>query len=500
MAISQSQYVDITSGQGGQAVAAYKEMAGRFLSNSPKLAAKTVKEFTSAANVGLFFGYQSEEYYTAATYFNYTNPYMSKPSKISFYRVSVNGLAAFIYGTQAPATVAQFQAVTDGSFNLSLGGVSADITGLNFTASNDYATIAQTIQTAIRAAQSVASWQNATVEYSPLDTAFVIKSGDIVGGEVIMALAAAESGTDISAMLGLNASQMPIISYGVAAQSGAQMLNEMANISNNFATFADLTGTVAKADMAEFASLSNISFMASIPVTAENAAEVQGETSAYSGTALVLNKFVNERPEIIPMAIAASTDYDRLNGVVSFDFKQFAGITPSVTNDADYTLYNGLKINFYGATQQAGQPVAFFQHGYLQGSPADMGVYVNEIWLKDHISTDFINYMVSVPAWSASNKGKAAGDAIVLQNVELAKRNGTILQGKPLTNNQKAYILTLTDDSEAWRKVQEEGYYFASEIVNNTADNGTEEFVYKYTLIYSKGDIIRKVEGTHILI
>ena len=108
--------------------------------------------------------------------------------------------------------------------------------------------------------------------------------------------------------------------------------------------------------------------------------------------------------------------------------------------------------------------------------------------------------MISVPAWSASAKGKAAGDAIIMQNVELAKRNGTILQGKPLTNTQKAYILSLTDDAEAWRKVQEEGCYFTSEIVNKTAENGTEEFIYKYTLIYSKGDIIRKVEGTHILI
>lgn len=500
MAISQSKYVDITSGQGGQAAAAYKEMAGRFLSASPKLAAKTVKEFADETNVGLFFGYQSEEYYAALTYFNYVNPYMKKPSKISFYRVTLNGLAAFLYGTSAPATLAQLKAVTAGGFNMSLGGVSADITGLDFSAVNDYAGAAQIIQTAIRAAQSAASWQNATVEFNALDNAFVIKSGDIAEGEVIMALSAPQSGTDISSMLGLAQGQNPIISYGAAAQTASQMLDEMANISNNFATFADLTGTVSKIDMARFASLSNIAFMASLPVTAENAAQTQSETADFSGTALILNKIANERPEIIPMAIAASTDYDRLNGVVSYDFKQFPGITPSVTNDADYALYNGLKINFYGATQQAGQPVAFFQHGYLQGSPADMGVYVNEIWLKDHIATDLINYMISVPAWSASAKGKAAGDAIIMQNVELAKRNGTILQGKPLTNNQKAYILSLTDDAEAWRKVQEEGYYFTSEIVNETADNGTEEFIYKYTLIYSKGDIIRKVEGTHILI
>lgn len=499
MAISQSKYVDITSGQGGQASAAYKELIGRFLSNSPKLAAKTVKELPSAADVGLFFGYQSEEYYAAQTYFNYLSPRMRKPSKISFYRVTLEGLAAFLYGTSAPATLAQLKAVTSGSFNLSLGGVSADITGLDFSAANDYGAAAQSIEAKIRAAQTADSWKNATVEFNALDNAFVITSGDKIEGEVIMPLSAAQSGTDISSMLGLSQGQNPIVSYGAARQTAAQMFDEMQNISNNFATFADLTGTVGKSDMAKFASLSNITRMASIPVTPENAAQIQSETADYSGTALVLNKFTGERPEIIPMAIAASTDYDALNGVVSYDFKKFAGVSPSVTSDEDYTLYNGLKINFYGATQQAGQPVSFFQHGYLQGSPSDMGVYVNEIWLKDHIATDFINYMISVPAWSAGTKGKAAGDAIIMQNVELAKRNGTILQGKPLTNTQKAYILSLTDDAEAWRKVQEEGYYFTSEIVNETAENGTEQFVYKYTLIYSKGDIIRKVEGTHIL-
>ena len=54
-------------------------------------------------------------------------------------------------GTSATAVVATWNAVTDGEFTISISGVAADITELNFSAAADMAAIALIIQTALQA-------------------------------------------------------------------------------------------------------------------------------------------------------------------------------------------------------------------------------------------------------------------------------------------------------------------------------------------------------------
>ena len=124
---------------------------------------------------------------------------------------------------------------------------------------------------------------------------------------------------------------------------------------------------------------------------------------------------------------------------------------------------------------------------------------MNELWLKDANTVSFLNYQLAVSKWPANEAGRAIGDGLVQQNIEIAKKNGTILQGKELTSTQKAYITSLTGDDQAWRSVYSEGNYLMSAIVPVTS-NGNTVYEYQYTLIYSKGDSVRKVTGTHTLI
>ena len=88
----------------------------------------------------------------------------------------------------------------------------------------------------------------------------------------------------------------------------------------------------------------------------------------------------------------------------------------------------------------------------------------------------------------------------ILQGViEEALNNGTISVGKPLTNTQKAYITQLTGDNTAWQTVQLNGYVLEV-VITQVVTNGTTRYIAKYSLVYAKGDSIRKVEGRHTLI
>lgn len=90
--------------------------------------------------------------------------------------------------------------------------------------------------------------------------------------------------------------------------------------------------------------------------------------------------------------------------------------------------------------------------------------------------------------------------AILQDVIDRALFNGVISVGKTLTTVQRLYITELTDDELAWHQVQGIGYWVACEMQSYVTQDSRTEFKAVYTLIYSKDDDIRKVEGTHVLI
>lgn len=500
MAISQTKYVQITSGQGGAAAAARKELIGRFFVNNEKIPTGTVLEFESAEAVAGYFGGTSDEAEAASLYFGYVNKYQSRPGKISFYRNDTAGAKPCIYGIKKPV-LASLKAITSGSMKISMGGSEYSITGLDFSSATSFADIASAVQSAIRGNTSGGTlWTAATAEYSSTDNVFVFKGGDI-GDNAISSASAAQSGTDISGLMGWDGASNPIISQGTGTCTYTELLNASFGISNNFGSFAVPDAELSTAEIAEIAAWThgkNCQAMYSQLVEASNYAEVQEAVKDYDGTALTLDDG-SGMAQIMPMAIMAATDYERINGTVGYDFVQFPGAVVSVDNDAEYETYTAKKINFYGQTQQSGKGIAFYQHGYMQGSIEDMGVYANEIWLKDAMATEYLNYMLAAPKWPANEEGRNVGAGLAAGIIQEAKTNGTIMAAKELTNVQKAYISQLTGDPDAWRDVYAEGFKFSGSIKQKT-ENGALKYVYVYLLIYSKGDIIRKVEGTQTLI
>lgn len=502
MAISQSKYVIITSGVGGAAAVTARELIARLITDSAKTPVNVALEFSTLADVGAFYGTESKEYKAASVYFGFVNKYQRAPRKISFARFAPEGSAPFIYATQKAAPMANFKAVTNGAMTLNMGGAAFTLTGLNFSAAADYATIASTLQTAVRANEAGGNlWTQAAVAFNASDGTFSLTGGES-GENVVLAAAAPASGTDVSGLLGWNTAAAPILSNGSEAQTAVETLDALSDISNNFGSFAfltELTNTQIE-DIAQWTQAQNVKYMFVQRVTPDNYTQLQPQVESFSGVSLEYDAITdNSFSFVIPMAIMASTDYERVNGSVGYMYTQVPGVPVNV---ADTELSNKLdeaRVNYYGATQQAGQLVAFYQPGFLQGEILDQGVFANEVWLKDAMTVQFLNQLIASPKWPANNQGVAIGTALAQDVIERAKRNGTISAGKELTAVQKAYITTITGNENAWREVYLNGAYFTASIVSET-QNGQQIFVFKYLLVYSKGDQVRKVDGTHTLI
>ena len=501
--ISQSKYVAITSGVGGAAAVSGRQFALRLFTSAAQMPSGTSLEFTSAKDVGSYFGFESTEYKVAEVYFGYVSNYQTSPAVISFWADTTSGRAPFIWGKKSPVALATLKAVTTGSFVLSMGGLTGTISSVNLSSATSYADVASTLQTAIRAAQSSDTmWNTASVSYSSTTKSFYIMGGDAEDG-AIAALSAADSGTYLGSMLGLDAGDDPVVSQGVDTQTYSQMLSQSLNVSNNYGTFAFL-GSMTQSAIVEVAqwthSQNHVGGMYLQRVSSSDANTIQAAVADYDGVALTVDAFTTDTLAwLVPAVVAAATNYNRVNGTQNYMYKTLAGVNPSITTDTQYDALVAKKLNFYGSTQQAGTPVSFYQPGMLQGSVDDMGVYMNELWLKDAITVEFLNYMLAVAKWPANASGKAIGDGLIQGVINVAKANGTILQAKDLTSTQKAYITSLTNDGDAWRDVFAEGYRLESKVVSVT-DNGVEHYEYQYVLIYSKGDSIRKVVGTHTLI
>lgn len=501
MAISFKRYIDITSGVGGGAAVRQRDLILRLFSTSTLMPTGTVLEITSADEVATYFGSTSPEYLRAVFYFGFISKNITAPNKISFARWADVATAPKIYGVVATYAASQFTGVSAGSFHLELGSHAADVTGIDLSTVTTLAQVATAVQTAIQAVTAGgAQWTAATVTYNTTARRFELVGGTTGTGPVDVTAAA--TGTPIAALLGWTS--LAIFSPGADAEEPLAAFIASAQLSDNFGSFAFIDAITSDqvTAVATQNDTYNVKFMYTVPVAAADAADYYAALANLSGVAITVAPLSTEYPELLPAAILAATDYSRRNSVQNYMFQQ-AALTPSVTTDLLADTMDTVRANWYGQTQTAGQYIAFYQRGVMMGlatDPVDMNTYANEMWFKDAAGAAIMSQLLSAARVPANAAGRGQILAILQTVIEQATFNGTISIGKPLSTTQKLAIGNLTGDDQAWQQVFRIGYWLDVVIQSYVTLSSTTEWKAVYTLIYSKDDAIRKVEGSHILI
>ena len=106
-----------------------------------------------------------------------------------------------------------------------------------------------------------------------------------------------------------------------------------------------------------------------------------------------------------------------------------------------------------------------------------------------------MNLCLRVNKIPANATGSAMIRAAIVGDVKKALDNGTILIGKPLTEEDIAEVSRWTNNEDAYLDVQNDGYWL--DVVIEKVEN---EWIAKYYLVYAKADGIRFCDGSHILI
>jgi len=501
MPISFSKYVNIVSAVGGAGVATARELILRLVSSDPQIPSGSVVEFDTAAEVSTYFGVTSPEFLQAQFYFSFISKLATQPSKISFTHWADAATAPRVYGEMGTYLLADYTAITDGTLTVTMGPDTEVFSAMDFTLDLSLADVAATLEAKIQAAPpATLLWTAATVTYNATAGRFELLGGDT--GSAAMDVAATGSGTDMRSLIGW-APPGARYSFGSDIQTVTEVMTESTQLSNNFGSFSftDILSAAESLEAATWNDGENVKFMFTQRVGDLDAATLQAAVSDLSGIGLTLYDGAlvpAEYPWLLPAAIMAATPYSRRASVQNYMFQQ-ASLTPSVTGDTLSATYDAIKVNYYGQTQQAGQNISFYQRGFLQGlssDPIDMGVYANEVFLKDAIGVSIINLLLALSSVPASSRGINQVLSVIQSDIDDALTSGIISVGKSLDSTQIAFITSITGDPNAYLQIEGIGYWISAQILEPVPD----EFEVNYTLLYSKNDSVRKVEGSHILI
>ena len=502
MAISSNRYVQITSEVAGVAEVAARELILRVFTENSLVPTGSVVEFTNLADVETYFGSSSTEYQRAAQYFGYIGKQNASPQKISFAHWANVATDPLIFGVVGTYAIGTFTPISTGSLKLTMGAYTYTMTGINLTGAGSLAAVATDITTAINAESGGgALWTGAVVAYDATNKRFTLVGG--ATGDAVISVSAPASGVDLSPLIGWTDSA--IYSDGSDVQTITDCLTSSSDLSNNFGSYV-FVPTLTSDQIVESATWNmaqNVAYQYCVATSSSNAATISPLIIGYSGTGLVLDPAVsNEYPDQCAAQILASTDYTRPNAAANYMYQKFPTLTSSVTSNTDADTYDALRVNYIGKTQSAGQTLAFFQRGFLMGgsdTPQDMGVYANEQWFKDACSVAVFNLLLSQNQVPANSTGVGMVLSSLQSIIQLALTNGTIEVGKTLTSAQINAITTITADPNAWKAVQSIGYVVYGEVVPYVV-NSITQYKINYTIVYSKGDSIRKVVGLDVLI
>lgn len=297
--------------------------------------ANRIKAYADVSSVSDDWGADAEVTKLATAYFSQ----LPKPTSFMVgIRYETDQNALITGGTVLDTELSTFQAITAGSFTISIDGVQAVISGLSFASAVSMADVASTIETALQA-EAGGGYLAATCVYAT--DHFEIASGTAGDTSAISYLAPTGSGTDISEELKMAQGQA-VKSDGIDGETVTQSLTALENADSSWYGFAftkEVRDAVvinaedsveASADWAEarikiFFSTTN-NELAYNSASTSDIAYVLSQKS-LSRTILIFSSNPNEYPEASIAGRAFSVDFTAGNPSITLKFKQLPTIT-----------------------------------------------------------------------------------------------------------------------------------------------------------------------------
>ena len=429
---------------------------GMFLSTNALIPAGGVLGFSTPEDVARFFGTASDEYKAAKVYFaGYDNSF-KKPRQIWFGSRVTAAVGAWVRGAKYTGTLAQLKAVTSGALTLTIDGTSVAVTGISLSSATSYSAVASAIQTKL--ANELAS---TTCTYSSQTGAFQINSPTTGASSTITAC---EDST-LATLLGLTAEAGAVLSQGSAALDVDANMASIKKATENWATFTHLTEADDDEALAcaEWAASQGVEYLYVCWSTAGNLKnQVDTASIAYKlaqdnagATTLV---FGDLPYAAFIMGSAASIDWDRTQGCITFAFKSLAGLAPTIDDATEATTLLGKRCNLYGTYATRNDDFVWLYDGNMFGDYNFIDPFVNAIWFNNCLQLAIMNGLKMCPRVPYNEDGYSLIRSWCQDPINRARKCGVIDPGLNLSEAQKAELIREAG-MDIVNNLQTDGYY-----------------------------------------
>lgn len=486
MSISASQIVNVVPrviNAGGTDL----EITGLLLTTNSLCVFPGAMSFSNASSVGAYFGLTSAEYQAAQSYFlGYDNSF-TKPQKISFARLVTDAIAASLIGGQA-GTMEELKAVSAGGFTISINGSPVTVSELDLSEANTQSDVANTLQQQL---------SGTTVSYNSNLNAFIVTSGTT--GATSSITVATDGAQNVATLLGLTASSGATVSNGSDELTPSANMDSITSNTQNWVSFTTMEQP-EDAVIEEFAQWANNSngeylycpYTANTDDTTPSSSGNLPNTLATSNYEGVLLTFGGLNYALLAMAIGASIDWNRNNGLVTWAFKTQSGLEASVNDDTTATNCVDLNVNFYGnyATRND-QFLYYYQGAMIGGSFGFVDAYIGNLWLRNALQVSIVNGFGQIGRVPYTETGYTTIRAWCMDPINRALNNGVIDAGVTLSEAQKAQLIQEIGEDVS-NQINTDGYYLM------ISDPGAQARVERDTptlgLWYTYGGSVHRVE------
>ena len=414
-----------------------------------------VLSFSSADDVAGYFGGNSDEYRLASRYFRGYDDSFVKPSTLLFAPRISTSQAGFVRGGVV-TDIDAIQDIESGNLSLTFGGKTVTVSSVDLRSAESLSNAAIILQSALRNADTSDAFKLCEVTYSSVFNAFTIKSG-VYGTDSSVTVYPSGS---VAEVMGLTQELGAVLSVGADAMTPAENMMAISNVTKNWVTFMSIEelGASDVVAFSEWASNQGVEYLhvyhdANIALTQDNPTGTIAQALKDANLSSTVGVYGTADYAALVCAIAASVDYDRTNGTITFKFKGQSGLGANVTNGSTAKRLEANGMNFIGNYASRNDSFVFFANGVMFGEYKWIDTYLNAVWLNNAIQVACMEGFTNVSRVPYTDEGYAIIRSWIQDPVNRALKNGTIEPGVTLSEAQKSQL-----QREAGRDISGELY------------------------------------------
>lgn len=448
------------------------DMIGLLLTTSTRVPIGAVQPFASAADVAAYFGSSSQEASLATIYFLGFDNSTKKPGSILFAQYPTAAVSGWLRGFNTGLSLTELKALPSGTIALTVGGVVQTSGSIDLSSATSYSDAAAKIQAAFTTPPFA-------VTYDSISGGFVFTTTATGSAATITAATTSPLATSLK----LTSAAGAVTSQGADAAVPGTFMDGVVAVTQDWATFMtlfdpDVSGNTNKLAFAAWTNgqANQYAYVAwdtdaqptvSMPDTSSLGYLLNQDD--YSGTFVQWAADATEGPKKAAFicGTAASIDFTRLNGRITFAFRAQTGLSADVTNqtiahnlggDPQSIGSRGNYYNFYGAYATRNDQFVWENRGFVSGPFLWFDSYVNQIWLNNAIQLALMVLLGSVNSIPYNTEGYALIEAACLDPINAAVNFGAIRAGITLSQSQIAQVNSAAGLDIA-DTIQQRGWY-----------------------------------------